>query len=369
MSGERPAAFDLSAFAGRFWACEPTAARDYRAQLDGVLSGRIQPVAAGAASQRAARPAQQGKVAVIPIRGCLTDHGSWISDILAWDSYDGIGGACDQAAKDPDIAAVVLDINSGGGNVLGLQECADRIWALAQAKPTVGFVNAYCCSAAYFCASQANLLLMMASGQVGSIGVLLMHESFAGFNAQLGVEVTYLVSSAAQKKAEGNPDFPLGDDAKAYQLKQLNQYHAAFAGAVARGRRTGIADVERNYGQGRTMGAEDALRVGAICGKETTLLNVIARAARGEGASKGTRAAALAAPVSTLSTQGLLNEKALLDMERSDGNRSTAVLRRWIDVEQELDGRRSREREARLAASPGRTLTPAEARARINALK
>jgi ClpP class serine protease len=365
VTGERSAALDLSAFAGRFWACEPTAARDYRAQFDGVLSGRFHPAAATAASQRSARPAQQAKVAVIPIRGCLVDHGSWISDIFGWDTYDGVGGACDQAGKDPDIAGVVLDINSGGGSVLGLQECADRVWTLAQTKPTVGFVNAYCCSAAYFLASQSNLLLMMGSGQVGSVGVLLMHESFAGFNAQLGVEITYLVSSAAPKKAEGNPDFPLADDAKAYQLKQLNQYHAAFAGAVARGRRTSVAAVERDFGQGRTMGADDALRVGAICGKETTLLNVVARAARGEGAPKGSRAVAMAAPpVLSMTTEALRAEHTALT-----GSRELAAQRRWLDIEIELIERRSAEHEARMSAIGGRTLSVQEARERIARFK
>jgi ClpP class serine protease len=321
MTGERPAVFDLAPFSGTLLACEPAAWRGYRSTLDAITSGRVQIAATTAA--RPSRTARQSTVGIISVNGYLTDHDNWLSDCLNWSTYDGIGTAADQFAADPDISAVVITADSGGGDVMGCQECAGRIAALAQKKPVVGFVNSYACSAAYWLVSQTNRLLMMGSGMTGSVGVLLVHESFAGANAQAGVEVTYIVSSAAPKKSEGNPDSPLDTDARAYMLKQLNEYHSTFVAAVAKGRRTTPAKVEANYGQGRAMGSADALRVGAVCGTATTLLEVISRAAAGEGAPQ--RASA--------SAQTDRNRAALARLEaqvRADQLASTSTGRRTI---------------------------------------
>lgn len=330
MTGERPAAFDLAPFSGTLLACEPSAWRGYRSTLDAIASGRVQIAAPSAA--RPSRTPRQGTVGVIPVRGYLTDHSSWLSDALSWSTYDSIGTAADQCAADPDIAAVVIDVDSGGGDVLGCQECADRIWNLAQVKPVVGYINAYAASAAFWCVSQANRLLMMPSGQAGSVGVLAIHTSFAGANLMDGIEVSYITSSAAPYKAELNPDTALGDAAREYQLKQCNDYHAAFAAAVARGRRTSVAQVQRDFGGGRVKGSADAVASGMVCGLESTLLGVISRAAAGEGAPK--RASA--------SAQAIRNRETL------------------ARIEAEV---------AAGAATTPRTLTPAEARARIDALE
>jgi ClpP class serine protease len=342
---EQLAAFDLSPFSGSVLACEPAAWRGYRSTLDAIASGRVQIAASSAA--RPSRTATQSRIGVIEVRGYLTDHSNWLSDCLNWSTYDEIGTAADQFAADPDVSAVVVTADSGGGDVMGCQECAGRIAALAQKKPVVGFVNAFCCSSAFWLLSQTNRLLMMPSGMTGSVGVLLVHTSFAGANAQAGIETTYVVSSGSPKKSEGNPDFPLDADAREYMIRQLDQYFATFAAAVARGRRTTTAAVERDYGRGRAMGSADALRVGAVCGTATTLLEVISRAAAGEGQPKRTSASA----------QMLRNYEALARLKaevRADELASTTTI--------------SASRHS-VASATGRTMTAAEAKAVIDAYK
>jgi ClpP class serine protease len=280
--------------AGGFMACESTAFARYSALLGGMVDPSAPPIAATQAARAriASRSNMAANVRVIPISGFLTARSNWISDFLGWSAYDAIGQAVDDAASDASVDAVVLDVDSGGGDVMGCQECADRIAACAQAKPMIAFADSFAASAAYWLSTQANTLLMLSSGQVGSVGVVCCHVSMAGANALAGEEVTYLMSTAAPNKAEGNEDFPLSPDAATYQQRQLDAYHASFAAAVARGRRTSVARVNSDFGGGRVLNAADAVANNLVDGTAPTLSNVVSRAAAGEGKPKRVSASA-----------------------------------------------------------------------------
>jgi ClpP class serine protease len=84
-----------------------------------------------------------------------------------------------QAAANPDVAAIVLDVNSPGGTYAGTPETANAVRAAA-AKPVIAVVDTLCASAAYFIASQAGEVVVTPSGEVGSIGVLAVHRTFEG---------------------------------------------------------------------------------------------------------------------------------------------------------------------------------------------
>ena len=57
----------------------------------------------------------------------------------------------------PDVRGIVLDINSPGGSVAGVQECADFIAKCAERKPMAAVTNSLCASAAYWLASATPL--------------------------------------------------------------------------------------------------------------------------------------------------------------------------------------------------------------------
>src|SRR5215467_6271108 len=126
---------------------------------------------------------------------------------------DGIRARLEAAAANPDVSAIVLDVDSPGGTVAGTPETAAAVRRAAEVKPVVAVANSLAASAAYWIASQASSLVVGPSADVGSIGVISAHIDRSKMLEDMGLRVT--VVSAGRYKAEGNPFAPLSDEAKA----------------------------------------------------------------------------------------------------------------------------------------------------------
>jgi signal peptide peptidase SppA len=166
-------------------------------------------------------------------------------------------------ARDPEVGAVILNIDSPGGVITGVPEAADAIWAARRAGTHVtALVNPLAASAAYWIASQANEVVAVPSGETGSIGVFILHSECSGMLEQAGVKAKYIF--AGEHKVEGNPIEPLSEEAEEEFQSRVDFTNRQFVKAVARGRETTMANVERTFGQGRTFFSTGALRVGMI---------------------------------------------------------------------------------------------------------
>jgi ClpP class serine protease len=99
---------------------------------------------------------------------------------------------------------------------------------------------------------------------VGSIGVWMAHEDWSKAMAESGVVTTMV--SAGKFKVEGNPYEPLGEDARTFMQSRVDDYYGAFVRAVARGRGVGVQQVRDGMGQGRVLGATEALNQGMVDG-------------------------------------------------------------------------------------------------------
>lgn len=76
--------------------------------------------------------------------------------------------------------------------------------------------------------------------------------------------MTTTLVSAGKYKAEGHPFAPLSDEARAALQRRVDECYARFVAAVAAGRGVSDATVREGYGQGRLLGARDALAAGMI---------------------------------------------------------------------------------------------------------
>lgn len=215
-----------------------------RATLDGV------PMAldAMAAAHLLALPAPQGDggpvvsamegrftiqrgLAVVPIRGVLTPNAFIYEKYLGWSTYQGIEDTCAALARDPDVRAVVLEVDSPGGFVLGGAGAAAAIAALAGVKPVHALVRPLAASAAYWLASQANTIAVTPGAQVGSIGCMLTAWSYVQPGSS-GAQMVDMVSSHARAKAPN----PFDDAGRAELQRKLDQSEAQFHAAVIAGR-------------------------------------------------------------------------------------------------------------------------------------
>lgn len=213
------------------------------------------------AARRTARPqAAPGAVAVIPVHGILAQRMDLFMETSGGTSYEGLAEQLAAALAAPGVSTILLDVDSPGGEVHGLEEFAALVAKARQVKPVVAIANTLAASAAYFIASQADELVVSPSAEVGSIGVIMMHDDYSKFLEREGIARTYVTSSPF--KAEFNPTTPLSQDSKDYAQAMVDRYHGVFVQAVASGRKVARKRVEEDFGKGRTVTAERAFELG-----------------------------------------------------------------------------------------------------------
>ena len=214
---------------------------------------------ARAVKRQTAMQPSGGGIAVLPLYGIITQRGNMADDI------SGPGSCSTQqftqslrsALADATVGQILIDIDSPGGSVYGVQELFDEIYAARSTKPIIGISNSLCASAAYYIASACSELYCTPSGEVGSIGVYTAHQDMSKALADEGISMTLI--SAGKFKTEGNPFGPLTDEALAAIQKSVDNYYAMFTKAVSRGRGVSIGQVRDGMGQGRCLSATDAL--------------------------------------------------------------------------------------------------------------
>jgi len=198
-------------------------------------------------------------VGIIPIVGTLVNRGAWIGASSGLVSYEGLSALLRDAAADPEIRAIVLDLDSPGGEATGLFTVAEQIRQLAVQKPVVAFVNDMAASAAYGLASAAGEIVVSPTSMVGSIGVVLTHLDRSAEMAQRGIKATLIYAGA--HKVDGNPYGPLPAAVAAdLQTDVLNIYEQ-FVGLVVRGRRT-LSTIDVRATEARTFIGHDAIARG-----------------------------------------------------------------------------------------------------------
>ena len=175
-------------------------------------------------------------IGIIPIFGVLMKRPDIFSRVLLGATdMDEIAEAITEAGGRADVQAVLLDIDSPGGTVNGTPELAAAVATLSKRKYVYAFSDGQMCSAAYWIASQADVIYATPSARVGSIGVLLpmLDESEAFKEAGLKMEVF----AAGKYKSVGVPGVSLTDEQRTWLQSSIDEINADFqAAVVARGR-------------------------------------------------------------------------------------------------------------------------------------
>lgn len=172
--------------------------------------------------------------AIIPIQGTLVRRAGWLDAVSGMRSYESIRGDLALAMASSDVSRVLLDIDSGGGEVNDCFDLCDVIYAARKLKPVYAFANDYAFSAAYAIGSAAQQLNVTRVGGVGSIGVICVHCDQSEFDAKIGVKYTAIY--AGDHKNDFSSHEPLGKDVKADAQKEIDRIYGMFAGQVARNR-------------------------------------------------------------------------------------------------------------------------------------
>ena len=112
-----------------------------------------------------------GSVAVLPLYGTISQRMGMMESMSGGTSAEAFGKYFRAAVADPDVGSIVIDIDSPGGSVYGIEELASEILDARGEKQIVAVANSLAASAAYWIGSAAHEFVVTPSGEVGSIGV------------------------------------------------------------------------------------------------------------------------------------------------------------------------------------------------------
>jgi signal peptide peptidase SppA len=267
-------------------------------------------------------------VGIITITGSLVNRGAWVGSYSGQTSYEGIKFQLDRAGRDPRVKAVILDMESPGGEAVGAFEVAGAVRQLSAKKRTVAVVNGMAASAGYAIASGASKIVSTPTGVAGSIGVVLLHLDYSQQLAADGIKPTLIF--AGDHKVDGNYLQPLPDSVQKELKDEVDRFYSLFLTTVAegRGRRTPVSVAKET--EGRTYIGQDAVdaRLADDVGTfEEVLASLKTRAAR-----SGSTASAASAKKEA---KTMKDEDEVVLKADADRDREQAVARAKSDAKAE----------------------------------
>lgn len=162
--------------------------------------------------------------------------------------------------NDDDVKAVVVRINSGGGDAYASEQMWHQMSELRKVKPVVVSMGDYAASGAYYMSAPASWIVAQPNTLTGSIGIFAVIPDFSGLvTSKLGVRFD-------EVKTNRNSTFgnlmarPFNAEEKAMLQASVNRGYSLFRQRVAEGRRLPVESVEK-IAQGRVWLATDALNI------------------------------------------------------------------------------------------------------------
>ena len=208
------------------------------------------------------RVSVRGRTAILGIEGPIVRYASLFDAVSGLTSVESLARDLETALADPKIEQVVLNINSPGGQVDGINAMADFIRSARDRKPVYAYVDGRAASAAYWLASATERIVAEEAARVGSIGVIASVLDNSAAQERQGVKRYTIVSSQSPKKglsvssAEGRTQIQaMVDSAADLFISKV----AAFRGATPE-------RVQSDFGQGFVVTTGEAMKAGMIDG-------------------------------------------------------------------------------------------------------
>jgi protease-4 len=220
------------------------------------LAGRYRPEAVRLARRWGKPPV----IEVIRVQGTITaGRGRSVTSDVA--GAESIVAQLRRAAADRDVKAIVLRVESPGGDGLA----SDLIWrAVVKArerKPVIASMGDYAASGGYLAAAGADAIVAEPSTLTGSIGVFAVKPELSGLLAKLGIaRVGFARGELSQILSLGKP---WTEKERAAAERQIQAFYETFVARVAEGRKLTREKVEAVAG-GRVWTGKQAVERGLV---------------------------------------------------------------------------------------------------------
>jgi protease-4 len=198
--------------------------------------------------RKTARLAFGEKIAVVEIKGVITQSSGIIEEIQ-------------QYGEDEGVKAIILRIDSPGGGVGPSQEIHREILKVKSKKKVVTSMGSVAASGGYYVACASDLIVANPGTITGSIGVLMEFTNIEELFKKIGIKGVVLKSG--EHKDIGSPFREMTPEEKKIIQGVIDNVHQQFIQAVAQGRRLELAKVVE-IADGRILTGEQAKQLGLV---------------------------------------------------------------------------------------------------------
>ncbi len=167
-----------------------------------------------------------------------------------------------QAAADDTVAAIVLRINSPGGEVTASDTLYQEVKDTAAKKPVVVFMDSIAASGGYYIACGASRVVAHPTGITGSIGVIMQMPAYQELMGKVGVEMRTFKSGAMKDAGSGSR--PMTEEEKQYFQTLIGQNYERFVNIVATARGLSAEALKTGLADGRIFLGEEAKAHGLV---------------------------------------------------------------------------------------------------------
>lgn len=162
-------------------------------------------------------------------------------------------------AKDDDVKAVVIRVNSGGGSAYASEQIWHQISELKKVKPVVVSMSGAAASGGYYLSSNANWIVADPTTITGSIGIFgLFLDRSELYTKKLGIN--YAEVKTNRNSVFGASGHPFTPEQLSLLQNNVNRGYMLFKKRVAEGRKMTMEQVE-NIAQGRVWLGQDAIKL------------------------------------------------------------------------------------------------------------
>lgn len=204
------------------------------------------------------------KVVVIPIHGTITSQstGGFLADNTAYDQQRLLDGI-EALKSDSSLSGIILEVDSGGGEVYASEEMYDAIRQLKTERDVPVYVNmkSVAASGAYMISMAGDKLYAHPETLTGSIGVILTQPNYSALADRIGLSQN--IYKSGKVKDAGNAFREPTEEEKQIFQGIIDESYDNFVKIVSKGRKMPEADV-RQLADGRVYTAKQAKENGLV---------------------------------------------------------------------------------------------------------
>ncbi len=194
------------------------------------------------------------KIAQIGLQGLIS---SSIDGVVGKTMVDDVKIALQQAAADSSVKAIVLRIDSPGGEVTASDAIYHAVKEAREQKPVVVYMGSVAASGGYYVACGGSYLMASDTTITGSIGVIISTVNYQGLLGKIGIDPVVFKSGKFKDILSGSRE--MTSEEKEYIQALVMQIYANFVGIVARERDLPIDELRNGIADGRILSGRDAV--------------------------------------------------------------------------------------------------------------